>query len=143
MDSSVASENSEPKLLGPKDAIVIPEGERDAASANSRWAALTTFHHAPCLWSSLGQGFAGGVGIAGLRHFTGSNKQAVFTWGCTVAGLLAGTSWFFCRRKMYSSALEEVSLLQRVANQEPGALDEYRALRKRLDAEKARADQDP
>lgn len=108
-----------------KDAIVVNEGERDAHNAASRWEALMTFHRAPCLRQSVGVGLAGGVSIGGLRYFGGSGGRAAFTWGSIVGGLLAGTSWYTCRKRMYAVLQDEVSLLQRVAEKDPEALREY------------------
>ena len=83
-----------PPPLGSKDAVVINEGDREAAKSNSRWESLRTFHRAPCLAPSVGIGAAGGLGIGGLRYISGSGGRSAFTWGSVVAGLLAGTSWF-------------------------------------------------
>ena len=113
--------------LGSKDAVVINEGDREAAKSNSRWQSLKTFHKAPCLAPSVGIGAAGGLGIGGLRYVSGSGGRAAFTWGSVVAGLLAGTSWFTCRRQMYSKQQENVNLLQRVAAGDPDAMAEYQA----------------
>lgn len=114
--------------LGSKDAIVINEGEREAAKSNSRWQSLKSFHRAPCLWPSLGIGGAGGIGLGGLRYLGGSSGRVAFTWGSVVAGLLSGTSWYTCRRSMYSRQVEEVNLLQRVAARDPEAMRDYQRL---------------
>lgn len=114
-----------PSQLGSKDAVVINEGDRDAAKTASRWESLKTFHRAPCLRASVGMGVLGGIGIGGLRTLTGSSRRAAFTWGSVVCGLLSGTSWFTCRRAMYAAVQEEASLLQRVAAKDPDALMEY------------------
>lgn len=107
------------------DAVVINEAEREAAKTATRWEALTSFYRAPCLWPSIGMGGLGGAGIGGLRYYGGSGGRAAFTWGSVVAGLLASTSWFTCRRQLYANMRDEVSLLQRVAAKDPEALMEY------------------
>ena len=116
-----------PPPLGSKDAVVINEGDREAAKSNSRWESLRTFHRAPCLAPSVGIGAAGGLGIGGLRYISGSGGRSAFTWGSVVAGLLAGTSWFTCRRAMYAQKQDKVHLLQRVAAGDPTAMAEYQA----------------
>ena len=115
-----------PPQLANRDAVVIPEGERDIATKAAQWESMKTFHRAPCLASSLSAGVLGGVGFGGLRYFTGSDRRAVFTWGCVVGGLLYGTSWFTCRRRMYSEIQAEASMLQGVSRGEPEALAEYK-----------------
>jgi len=111
--------------LGSKDALVINEGDREAAKSNSRWQSLKTFHRAPCLAPSIGVGALGGLSIGGLRYFGGAGGRAAFTWGSVVAGLLSGTSWYTCRRAMYAQQSEHVNLLQRVAAKDPTAMREY------------------
>mmetsp|Transcript_53442 Transcript_53442/g.106293 ORF Transcript_53442/g.106293 Transcript_53442/m.106293 type:complete len:132 (-) Transcript_53442:232-627(-) len=114
-----------PTDLGSTDAVVINEGGREAAKTATRWEAIKSFHRAPCLAPSVGMGAVGGLGIGGLRYLGGSGGSAAFTWGSIVAGLLAGTSWFTCRRQMYSQIREDTSLLQRVAAKDPEALEQY------------------
>ena len=112
--------------LGNKDAVVINEGDREMAKSNSRWQSLKTFHRAPCLAPSIGIGAAGGMSIGGLRYLGGSGGRAAFTWGSAVAGLLAGTSWYTCRRSMYKRQIDDINLLQRVAVKDPEAMLEYK-----------------
>ena len=118
----------EPNKLTQADAIVVRDGEMDAATANSRWAALFTFHKAPCLKPSLGAGAIGGTFLGALRYMTGAGGKTAFTWGSVVAGLLAGTSWFTCRRAMYQGARQEVDLLERVQQGDADALLQYQEL---------------
>lgn len=103
------------------DAIVRTEDE-----PSSVWNSLQTFYRAPCLKSSLALGAGGGLALGTLRRFSGSAPKAAFTWGCVVGGLLAGTSWYTCRRSLYNAAMEEIELMQRVSARDPGALEEYR-----------------
>lgn len=101
------------KQLNSADAIVVNEGDREIAKSNSRWQAIKSFHRAPCLAPSFGIGAAGGFGLGGVRYLSGSGRRAAFTWGSVVAGLLAGTSWYTCRRAMYAQQAEEMEMLQR------------------------------
>ena len=107
------------------DAIVRQEGEHRDSSI---WNSLVTFYRAPCLQPSLGMGAAGGTAIGLLRFISGSGGAVAFTWGSTVAGLLAGTSWFTCRRALYQKAMTEVALLERVQQGDPDALLQYQEL---------------
>ena len=131
VENRVLHEMSQKPSLGAKDAVVVSEGDREAAKTAATWEAFMTFHRAPCLRPSLGIGFAGGLGIGALRYLSGSSARAVFTWGSLVGGLLAGTSWFTCRRSMYAAVAEEAALLTRVQAGDAEALQEYQ---RRLEA---------
>ena len=88
-----------------------------------------SFHRAPCLRPSLGMGALGGFGIGMLRYLGGAGSKAAFTWGSTVAGLLAGTPWVTCRRAMYSrTANDEASLIARMQQGDREALAAYQRL---------------
>lgn len=107
----------------PDDGVVVTTSEGEA----SVWDSLLTFHKAPCLKQSLALGSAGGVGIGSLRFATYRHVPSALTWGAMVGGLLACSSWFVCRRSLYSSVQEEVQLLQRVMAKDPEAIREYQA----------------
>ena len=107
------------------DALVINQEDREDARSASRWESLRTFHRAPCLLQSIGLGVSGGLGLGALRYMTYRNRRTAFTWGAVVGGLLYGTSWYVCRRAMYQRVEAEASLLQRVAERDPAALEEY------------------
>lgn len=106
--------------------VVINHGDHEEAKP-SVWSSMASFHRAPCLAQSLGLGGAGGAALGLLRLVSGSSGKAAGLWGATAAGLLAGTSWFTCRRAMYASRQSELDLLQRVAAREPEALAAYEA----------------
>lgn len=112
--------------LDSKDAIVVQDGDRTAQASNAKWDAIWTFYKAPCLKQSLGMGGAGGSAIGALRLMTGSGSVAAFTWGAAVAWALAGSTWFVCRRSLYSAAQHEITLLERAQAGDGAALNEYR-----------------
>ena len=64
-----------PSQLGSKDAVVINEGDRDAAKTASRWESLKTFHRAPCLRASVGMGVLGGIGALAWASLSGDVAQ--------------------------------------------------------------------
>lgn len=109
------------------NAVVVNEDDREAAKTEAIWNSLKTFYMAPCLWRSVGTGAAGGVGIGMLRRLSGSPGRTAFTWGGTVGGLLAGCSWFVCRRPMYMQVQQDATLLARAQAGDAAALREYQA----------------
>lgn len=117
-----------PETLSRQDAIVEQEQDRMANAAAKRWESLSTFHRAPCLRPSIGIGAAGGFGMYALRYLGGAGGKAAFTWGTCVAGMLSATSWYTCRRAMYSRVQNENDLLTRVQAGDREALREYRDL---------------
>jgi hypothetical protein len=119
------SGTSPPPGLGKDDAIVVGDGQRESAKWAALWEAARSFHNAPCLRPSLTMGAAGGLGLGMIRYLSGSGIRAAGTWGGVVTGLLAGTSWYTCRRSMYSSIQEEAALLNRVSAGDAEALQEY------------------
>ena len=124
--------------VDPQAIVTTNEGQRSAAG--SVWESFLSFYRAPCLKQSVTLGFAGGIGIGTLRFTTSRNASAAGTWGAVVGGLLAGSTWFVCRRAMYASAYEEAQLLQRVMAKDPDAIREYQTkLEQRAAQEQAAA----
>eukprot|EP00965_Chrysotila_dentata_P221351 6192335-Pleurochrysis_carterae.AAC.1 len=79
-------------------AVVVNDEDREQAKRETRWKALMTFHHAPCLAQSVGLGVAGGTSIGVLRYLTSKQPMNALNWGAVVGGLLYGSTWFVCRR---------------------------------------------
>jgi hypothetical protein len=114
-----------PPLLTPDDVHV----DQEARKAQTRWDALQSFHRAPCLRPSIGMGALGGLGIGMIRFLGGAGGKAAFTWGSVVGGLLAGSSWFTCRRTMYARMPgdDDSALIGRLQTGDKAALLEYQA----------------
>eukprot|EP00966_Prymnesium_polylepis_P228744 5293703-Prymnesium_polylepis.1 len=108
-------------------AVIVTQEDGQRSAAGSVWESLFSFYRAPCLRQSLALGSAGGAGYGCLRYMTSRNLPTAATWGAVVGGLLAGSSWFVCRRAMYSAIYEETQLLQRVIAKDPAAIREYQA----------------
>uniref|UniRef100_A0A7S4B0F3 Cytochrome c oxidase assembly protein COX20, mitochondrial n=1 Tax=Chrysotila carterae TaxID=13221 RepID=A0A7S4B0F3_CHRCT len=106
-------------------AVVVNDEDREQAKRETRWKALMTFHHAPCLAQSVGLGVAGGTSIGVLRYLTSKQPMNALNWGAVVGGLLYGSTWFVCRRAMYKSIEEEAKLLSGVAQNDAAAIREY------------------
>lgn len=115
--------NEKPETLNREDAIT--EADQQSRKWQNLWESASSFHRAPCLRPSLAVGAMGGLGVGALRAFGGAGSRASFTWGCLVSGLLAGTSWYTCRRAMYARMPDESSLMQRVQAGDRDALREY------------------
>ena len=133
-----------PDTLSRSDAITEADGLVESRKWKNFYEALTSFHRAPCLKPSLGAGALGGLGIGVLRYMGGAGSKAAFTWGSTVAGLLAGTSWFTCRRAMYSQMKvnDESALIERMHAGDREALKEYHRILEERAAKDAAAAHD-
>jgi len=131
-----------PVQLNASDAIVEQDKDRAANAASKVWDSLRTFYRAPCLQPSVGIGAAGGFGIGALRYMGGAGGMPAFTWGSTVAGLLAATSWYTCRRAMYARVHGESDLITRMQGGDREALQEYhRRLEERQQKAMANSDE--
>tara|TARA_B110001452_G_scaffold65032_1_gene51771 strand:- start:211 stop:732 length:522 start_codon:yes stop_codon:yes gene_type:complete len=115
----------QPRILTRDDAIVVSDSDRMAAEAASWWYSLATFYQAPCLQNSVFAGTVGGFGMGALRFFSTRDGRTALTLGASVAGLLAGTNWFVCRRAMYMGIKEESNVLNRAVAGDPEAVKEY------------------
>lgn len=115
----------QPRILTRDDAIVVSDSDRMAAEAASWWYSLATFYKAPCLRDSVLSGAVGGTAMGVLRFFSTRDRRTALTFGASVAGLLAGTNWFVCRRAMYMNIKEESNVLNRAVAGDPEAVKEY------------------
>ena len=77
-------------------AIVQSEEQAELQQSHATWAALATFHRAPCLRESLATGGAGGVAIFALRWLSTRSAggpapiAAAATWGGFAGALVFG-----------------------------------------------------
>ena len=119
-------------------AIVQSEEQAELQQSHATWAALATFHRAPCLRESLATGGAGGVAIFALRWLSTRSAggpapiAAAATWGGFAGALVFGANAYVCRRALHADLRkrhEETELIQRAAQ---GDVEAIRAMQARL-----------